>query len=155
MRTISGQALQAVQANCTGEVFLFLAKIEHDDLASPIRYVNNTEAIVNTEGTWNPSHFDFVLPEEGDEMKGAQITIGNVDRSLVPIIRSISSPPTITMSLILADSPDTFEWGPVEFQLAGVQYDVSKISGTISATKNLNSNMSRYRFTPDLFPGAF
>ena len=46
-RTLSQAARQAINAEATEQVFLLLLTIDHEDLAEPIRVVNNTETITS------------------------------------------------------------------------------------------------------------
>lgn len=156
MRSLSNNAKIAITANNTSEVFLPLLKIEHDDLTEDLLFVRNTEQVVSNGDTYLPCSFDLNLPAEKDgQINNASLTIDNVDRAIVTAVRSISSPPLITLSIVLASDPDTLEAGPLEFTLRNVSFNVKTVSGELVYEDRLFLNIPGNKFDPFLFPGLF
>ena len=52
MRTVSQEALQAMLADRTAEVFITLLRIDHASFANPILLAYNTEPVVRADGTY-------------------------------------------------------------------------------------------------------
>lgn len=171
--TVSDTFKAAMYQQQTDEVLLALIVIAHDDLASPIRVCSNVEDITQggivyddegvvttdagtvTDGsgdTYTAFPFEVELP---DPEGLAILSICNVDRQIVEAIRTIDSPPTVTLSLVLADSPDVVEAGPFEFELTDVTYDALIVSGTLSFDHFLDEIWPGDRFTPGQFAGLF
>ena len=117
-RNLSAIAKQALLRQQTEQVFLCLVEIDHADLAVPIRLVNNYESIISNGDTYEAAAFMFTPPvEEDGTIKNSRITFDNVDRAMVEAVRSIDSPPTVDVSIVLASDADTIEAGPWTFYL--------------------------------------
>jgi hypothetical protein len=155
-RTLSVPALRAITAQETGEVFLILITITHDDLADPLYFVNNTENITSRGHEFLGWPFEIALPDEReDALPTVQLRIDNVDRRILEGIRGLPTAPTVLLEIVLASAPDVVEAGPINFTLRGVEYDALVITGTLAPEDVLNEPAMQYSFTPALFPGLF
>lgn len=154
--TLSSAALKSALAFETDEVWLCLLKIEHESLDEVIRVVNNTENITSNGEEYIAFPFELTLPEESQDTPGqAKVRIDNVDRRIVEVIRLCEGVPTMTISVILADSPDVVEFGPLIMNLTGVEYDSLIVDATVTYDDVLNQSFPKDRFTPSLFRGMF
>jgi hypothetical protein len=153
---LSAAALQAVLAHQTEKVFLACLTITHADLALPIRVVNDGQDLVRTEGVFTAYPFEVPMPDS-DSQKPPQVRlrIDNVDRSITAALRALSSKPTVTLEVVLADSPNTIEAGPFPFTLQLASYDALVVEGTLGFEDVLNEPFPKDSFTPKLFPGLF
>jgi hypothetical protein len=155
-RTLSAAAKEAMFAQETDKVFLFLLTLDHDDFVTPIRVVNNYDDVVSGGDTYTAYPFLFSLPEEyEDSLSQVDLVITNVDRLLVDNVRTISSPITITLEIALADSPDTIEAGPFTMKMREVKYDALRLTGTCSFQDILNEAYPEGSYTPKDYPGLF
>lgn len=157
-RPLSTVAKAAIFAQQTGEVFLVLLDLEHPNFSSTIRVCNNDLAIVSRGYTYVPFPFEISLPDETeDSPPRVSLKIDNVDRRVVTEIRSVvsGSPVTVRLFVVVASSPDTVEAGPFEFSLRDVQYDATKVEGTLLFEDVLNESFPSESFTPARFPGLF
>lgn len=156
VRSLSQAMLEGIFSQETKEVALIMLTIEHEDLSAPIRAVLNTENIVSRGETFLAAVFDVTFPtESADEVPRAKLRIDNVDRVIVQAVRSISGPPTVTLEVALASSPDTIEIGPYEFELTNVEYDELWVQGDIAYEDILNAAYPADTMTPADFPGIF
>ena len=155
-RTLSTAALEAIYSQETAQVFLVLLMIDHADMSSPIRVVNNHQAITSNSQTYVPYAFEFDPPDEREGViTSAKLVIDNIDRTIVATIRGLTTAPTVTVSIVLADSPDTIEAGPLEFQLKNVSYDVETVSGDLVYNDIDTINIPGDVFNPVDFGGLF
>lgn len=155
-RVLSTAAKQAIFAQQTHEVFLMILTIEHDDLGGPIRVVNNRDNITSGGDVYTAYPFAFALPDEDEEtLSQVELVITNVDRLLVDSVRSIATPLTVTLEVILADTPDTIEAGPFIMSMSEVRYDALKLSGTCNFQDLLNEPYPEGSYTPSTYPGLF
>ena len=155
-RSLSTTAKQAIFSQETNEVFLMIIEIDHNDLASPIRVVNNWENITSNGNTYTAYPFQFALPgEDGESMEQVQLTISNVDKLLVEGVRSISSPLDLTLNVILASDPDTIEAGPFNMKIRNVEYNAETLTGTCIFNDLLNEPYPAGTYTPADYPGLF
>jgi len=150
--TVSQTFKAAAYAQQTDEVALVILAISHADLAATIRVVNNTENITSGGNEYLAAGFDIKLPDDDGK---TTITICNVDRIMVQAIRSIESRPTVTMSVILADHPDTVEVGPYIMELSEATFDAFTVTGILTFDDFLDEPYPGDKFTPGQFPGLF
>lgn len=132
MREVSAQALQALLAQDTPEVFIPLLAITHPDLPAPIKLAFNTETVHRADGDYLPYPFTINLPAQSDQgPPQVSITVDNTDLAVNDAIRNLKGPPQVTMMVVLASSPDTIEAGPFVYALQSAQADAQTIGGTL------------------------
>jgi hypothetical protein len=138
-RVLSTRAIQEAQALESGDVWLILLTLNHAGLTAPVRVVNNNEEIISNGEKYLAYPFDITLAtDDGEHLPQIQLTIDNVERTLVESIRSIAEPPEIDLVLVLASSPDNEEIKISGLTLREVSYDAFTISGTLMAEDILN-----------------
>lgn len=153
---LSTAARVAAYSPFTDEVFLFLLTISHADLATPLRFVNDRAAIVSRGDTFLPYPFGIAMPDEREDAPPVvQLAIDNVSREITDAIRGLSPGPTITMELVLADSPDTLEAGPFACTLREMTYDPFVVQGSLGFEDLFDKPYSAEAYTPDRFPALF
>lgn len=155
-RSLSTTARAAIYAQETGEVFLLLLTIDHDDLDSPIRVVDNTEDVTSRGDTYVAFPFDIALPDESpDSISAVRLTIDNVDRQVVDALRSISTPATVTLEVVLASDPDTVEAGPFDLSLRSADYTAEVVTAELVYEDVLNEPFPGGRFIPSDYQALF
>lgn len=155
MRNLSFKAVQSMQATSTAEVWLLLLTIYHHSLSVPIYLVNNNENIVSRGITFIGLPFDVDLPNEDQDAPGAaRLTVDNVDRTIMDAIRAMDVPPTVAIEVVLASQADTVELGMYDLVLRNVNYDATKITGSLQWEDILVEPMA-LQMTPARFPGMF
>lgn len=139
-RKLSPLAIQSALAQETDEAWLFLLEVKHPDLATPYRWVNNTENIVSKGETFEPFPFSLSLSmDEESHLPEVALSIDNVERALVAVSRSSVIAPEFTIRLILASQPDIYEVEIFGLTLLEVSYDAYSFTGTLYADDLLNT----------------
>lgn len=156
-RPLSTPAIRALFASQTGEAFIVLLTLSHPTLANPIRVCSDGQALISNGNTYVAFPFRISLPAE---VEGAppttELEIDNVDRSIVKAVREATGEPIqISMSVVLASSPNTIEAGPFDFTLRNVEYDASVVRGQLQYEDILNEPYPGDTMTPSRFPGLF
>lgn len=156
-RTLSATAAQAIFSSETSEVFVMLLTISHAALSPSLRFCSDAVDVVSNGDTYLGGWpFRIALPMEADDqIPTVQLQIDNVDRRILEGIRMLTSPPTITLQVVLASTPNTVEAGPFSMTLRNVEYDALVISGNLTYEDVLNEPWPQFRFTPNYYPGAF
>ena len=155
-RTLSAAATSAIFSQETDEVFLVLMVISHASLAADIRLVNNTVDLVSRTNNYIGFPFGISLPDDSTEsIASVALTIDNIDRQIVDAIRSIATPPDVTIEVVMASSPDTVEAGPFNMTLKNVDYDAMVVTGELMFEDVLNESFPGDKFQPVDFPGLF
>ena len=156
MRNLSLPAMRALSAEAAGEVFLTLITIEHDDLDEPIRVVNDLVNHTSRGNEFLAYPFEIVMPlDDGQQFPQLQLTIDNVDLTLVESIRTMKGPAKATIEVVLASSPDHVELALYDMWLREIQYDAYTITGKLYVEDMLNQKFPNREYLPTYFPGLF
>ena len=155
-RSVTLPALQAMLAQQTSAVFLELLTVDHADLAAPLRMVNNRVDIVSNSETYVATAFTASLPSDTEKrVPSVRITVSNVDQRIIRALRSVSSPPSFTLGVVNAATPDTFEYGPIDLLLRDYQVNAQNITMTVALEDFTQEGWPNLRFDPVNFPGLF
>lgn len=155
-RNLSLTAMQSALAQVTSEVWLTFCKVEHATLGTPLYLVNNSENVLADSVTYTAYPFTVQLPDDTDNKEPtARLVIDNVDRAYVDEIRNMQTTPTITLSVRLASSPNTVEYGPIEFETLAVTYDANTITFNLGFGSFIAEPFPYRTFNPREFPGMF
>ena len=141
MRQLSTAALNSMFDGTESEaVWLVLLHVDHPTLTLPFRLVANTEDITSNGEGFAAYPFEITLaPDDGTKLPEVQLTIDNVDRTLVEIIRTLQTPPAIKIQVVLAQQPNTVEIEISNMVLREVSYNAYSITGTLYADDILNA----------------
>jgi len=165
-RNLSPGFLAGLYSQESDEVVICLLTVTHDDLGTPIYLSSDpTERLSDDPlvyGTTSRGNeylylpFEFTLPDDkSDSPPRVQLSMDNTDRSLVAILRSISTPASIKVELVLASDLDTVEITMPALQLSDITMDEGRISATLVADALINEPHPAGQFTPGSFPGLF
>lgn len=155
-RNLSVEARRALFAQETKTVFLLLLTITHPSFTPPIRVVNNTKSIVSNGETYAAFPFEIVLPDERDDsLPQMTLRIDNVDRAIVKALRSIATPASLQLDVVLSQTPDLIEASFMGFTLSNANYDSVAVEGVLSLEDVLNQPYPGDAFTPSLTPRLF
>lgn len=134
---------------------LVLLAIDHADLVGTLRFVNNTEDVTSNGDVYLAFPFDVSLPDASEDAPPrARLVIDNVSREIGQAIRSISSPATVTISVIRQDAPDTVEATWPAMRLTSVSYDALTVEGALEPEDLTREPYPAHTFSPAEFPGV-
>lgn len=148
------------------EVVICLLTVTHEDLDAPIYLSSDPTTRLSNDpliyGTMSRGNeylflpFEFTLPDDkSDSPPRIDLSMDNTDRSLVAILRSISTPASIMVEIVLASDLDAVEIQLPALQLSDVTLDEGRISATLVADGLINEPHPAQLFTPGSFPGLF
>lgn len=166
MRVLSLNFRQALFAQQSGEVALLLLTITHPSLATPIRLTTDPTVRLTTDpllyGTTSRGHdylfvgMEVALPEEQDKSPpSSKLVISNVDRSIIPLIRSINSPAQVQMEGLLVSDLSTVEFTVPALDIVNVTYDAGQITADLMMDVFASEPYPAGNFDPASFPGIF
>lgn len=164
MRNMTNEALRALFAQNTDQIFYQLLKIDPSvEGYSPI-YVYASNETINGEPRIISHHgndyvatpFEIILPGEGVETS-LEITlrVANVGRELTSIIRELTSPLKITLSVILSSDTESIQAGPWDMELVNINGDAIYIEGTIISDRFLDEPFPADKMDAKNFPQMF
>lgn len=167
-RTLSSTALSAFYAQETGDFPIILITITEPSLTTPVRIssdpttrlIENLEQVIyGTTSRGNPFYFipfSIVLPSDTDDAAPkATISIDNVSRELTPIIRGLSTPPSVMIELVMSSTPNVVEAVFPDFSITTIDYDQLTISGDLTVDLLVAEPFPAGTFTPSRFPALF
>lgn len=155
-RTLSTPARAALYAPETGKVFLTLLTIDHDDMAWPVRLGDNLTDITSRGNVYTAFPFVTSIPPDADgELPQVDLVCDNVTRDLITTVRSIATPASVTIEVVIADTPDTVEVGPYLFDIMSATYDALQIRFSLLYEPLMQEPFPVGIFSPTLFPALF
>lgn len=158
-RTTSSLFKTMAAAQQTGEVLLALITITHSSIiGGPLRLVQDLQNLTSSGHVYTAFPFEIRLPDDTDDGPAkVLLTIDAVDRSIMTAIRSIppSSPPTVTVELVIASQPHIVEISIPDLTLRSVTGDGVKIEGELRMDEEDLAPFPEGSFTPSEFPGLF
>lgn len=159
---------QAAYAQETGRAIIALITLFHESLVDDIRISTDPTERLDTPlldlvyGTVSRGNqFIFLpvrlqIPSDTDEGPGNMIIeFDNVHRQYTEAIRSIFTPPSVSVELVMDSDPDTVEVQWPEFLLTNITYDATLIRGTLSLETLEREPFPSGTFGPASFPGLF
>ncbi|WP_162917697.1 DUF1833 family protein [Dongia deserti] len=143
----------------TDEVVVALLTIEHPDLVPPARVCSDAVDITSRGNVFTGGvPFLITLPDQDPETQArVRLTMDVIDQTLVAVVQSIpaDSPPTVTLEVVLAATPDVVESGPYAFTLRNAEGDITTIEGELAFEDLLSEPFPADSFTPASHPGLF
>jgi len=170
MTTVSLNFKEAAFSQETDRVPIALITLSHSDLTDDIRistdptqelieYTTDTEKVYGTVSNGKTYIFLPVrikLPDSTDEGPSEmRLEIDNIHRSYMETIRSISTPATCQVDLVMDNALDTIDASWPEFKLVNITYDATTIIGTLKLETLETEPYPAGRFVPSYFPGLF
>ncbi len=133
---------------------LVLLKIDHADLSTPIRVVNNKVDVVSGGDTYSAFPFQIRLPDNSEDAPPrARLRIDNVSREIGEAIRSISTPADVTIEVVRQDAPDTIETSWPAMRLTNARYNALTVEGDLEFEDLTREPYPAHTFSPAEFPG--
>lgn len=143
-------------SNESTDPFLQLVTLEHEDFLNPIYLVDNNEQIISNGKTFIPFPMKIILPQDDAETdKQVRISFDNVSRLLVDELRSITTPISVKIEMVLASNPNIVEMVLDELQLRNITMTLQRVEGTLVLDDFLRTELSSEKYTPTNFPGLF
>lgn len=118
-----------------------------------------TEVVYGVISRNNPYIFlplEITLPSEQDgQPPRSSIVIHDVTRYLTSIIRGLTSPPRVTLELVLSSSPDIVEASFSGLYITNFTYNSNTVTAELAMIDYDREPFPSGRFSPVLFPGLF
>lgn len=156
MSRISQAATAAVLAQETEKVFLHLITIETSG-GAVLRFVDNNQDIVSRGETFAAAGFTIILPEQtADAPRPCRLAIDNTDLAIFQAIKQAAGMTvTVTVCVIMADTPDVYERGPLKYRLRNVRATKETIEGDVYDFYLNDRKFPRDTYAPEDFEGMY
>lgn len=156
-RNYSSAFQASVNATGAAEKPLILLEIDHADLATPVRVVNDTQDIIHNSDTFTALAFRVTLPDDLQQgLPRAQIALDNIGRELTQWLEASGGGQGATVRFIqvLRSDPDTVEW-EITMDLTNVGMDMMQVTGVLGFSDLVNQPGVPLTYRPDTAPGLF
>jgi hypothetical protein len=153
---ISPPAAAAVLAPETEKVFLHLLTIETSG-GAVLRLVDNNQNIVSRGNEFYSAGFAVILPEQTDNApRPCRLAIDNADLAIFQTIKQAAGMDVaVTVCVVMADTPDVYERGPLKYRLRNVRATKETIEGELYDFYLNDRKFPRDTYTPEDFQGMF
>lgn len=156
-RTLSTAMMQAINAQESASAILILLTLSHASLLADICVTSDLVNTTSNSVVYFPFPFMLTLPDD-DAAKppSAKLIIDNIDRSIFAALQLMgTTPPEVTIQLVLAEQPDTVDYGPITMTLRDISIDDLTVEGTLGYDSILNEPFPKDLVTPATVPGVF
>lgn len=151
----SAEFLSTVHRQESGNVLSVLIEIRHPSIATPIRLCDNTEDLTSNGDVFTGYPFELTLFQEDGQTPRANLRVQNVDRRIGDAVKQLTNRPTMDIAVVVADSPDDFEFDWIQTELASVNGNVIAVTGEITGVDYTSEPWPYLRATQDALPGLY
>jgi len=156
MSRLSPAATEAVLAPETEKVFLHLLTIETSG-GVLLRFVNNNQHVTSRGSEFIAAGFTIVLPEQTDDApRPCRLAIDNTDLLIFQEIKkAVGQDITVSVCVIMSDTPDVYERGPLKYRLRNVRANKETVEGELYDFYLIDRKFPKDTYSPDDFEGMF
>jgi len=153
---MSPGAATAVLAPETEKVFLNLVDIE-TSAGAALRLVDNNQNVTSRGNEYFAAGFTLILPEQTDDApRPCRLAIDNTDLAIFQTIKQAAGQEVfVTVRVIMADTPDVYERGPLKYRLRNVRASKETIEGEVYDFYLTDRKFPRDTYTPEDFEGLY
>lgn len=163
-RQVSLNFRAAASAQQTDEVPVMLWTVTHPNLDAPLHFSSDPTVRISAEPlVFGTRHLGTVypfillgalLPDDQDKSPPrTTLVLENVSSDMVKAARSILSPATADLSVVLAGTPDMIEARFTGLRIISASYDANEVSFEVSREPFTSEPMPAGRMTASYFPG--
>ncbi len=155
-RSIPVSAASDLYGSETDGFHLVFLTMEHPDLGAPLRIVSDGRDFVLSGGTHIGFPFDITLLTDTGRPPEARLTIQNVDRRIIELIRRIVDPPCLSFDVIWSDQFDLTANPRTEIGTASKIYSAQRcfLIDIEANVETVSGTIKSWDFTQELWPGT-
>lgn len=166
--SLSPAALKAMFSPDGDDTLAVLLTITGEGIDTPVRLTDNYTKRISTTNdevvygiTSRSNDFIFIpfsisLPsEENDAAPNCKITINDVTRYLIPVIREATTSLNVLIELVLTSTPDNVETSFGGFLMSGISYNANTVTADLNVESLAIEPFPAHTFTPAYFQGLF
>jgi len=152
---ISAQNARYVFDPSTDAAFFFLLTVWTPG-DPEIHLVNNLEPVTSRGITFEPYPFSLTLPnDDTTKTPTVTLTIDNVDRRLIELIRGLPTAPNVKVELVTNKFPDLVEREIDYLKVRTVDYDAFRITFTLEIQNVMARQFPAGSYDPVQFSDLF
>ena len=154
-------ALIAALASGSAKHWLWLVEVFHLAIPDPpwighiLRLCSNTEPVVHNGQTFNPAMMRTQLVERSPESPARSTLQIHWADPLITELRALLTYPTVTVKLVLHDTPNTAQRQEKNLQARVIHYDLGTIEAELGVPARRSAAVPRLIYTPLTAPALF
>ena len=148
MTLASSKAIEASLSRQTGQVFIALLDLDHSTWVDTLRIANNNEDVPSNGKIYRAFPFKLIRPSETDNAPEARLTMANVDQVIGQRLDKINTPIDVTITLVLAETPDVVERSWSGFEVRNVKWNALFAEGRLTQRQFSRELWPPRRMTP-------
>lgn len=156
-RAYSSAYKSTLAAVSSPEAPLILLEIDHADLGSPVRVVNDNSNLTSNGDIYVALPFRSELPDDFDgQSPRARLAVDNIGRELMSWIETSGggNGSTCRFMQVMRSRPDTVEW-EITMNLYNVRCSFMEVSGELGFDNTFARAACALAYTPAVAPGIF
>lgn len=156
-KTYSANFKKTINSVSADEFPLVLLQIDRDDLAQPIRLVNDSVDLVHLGNTYTGLPFDITLPDDPEQgMPYASLSIMNVGREMTMWIENAdwTKETTVTLTQVMRSAPNVAEWS-ITMVMSDIQMNSTYIQAKLGFEDLFGSPAVTLKYSPTVAPGLY
>lgn len=166
MRILSLNFRKALFAQQSAEVPIFLLTITHPTLTAPVLLSTDpTERFSDEPLKYRTvsrgldflyAGVDVSIPDEQDKSPPAsKLTIANIARDLIPLARSVSTPPSVKIETVLASDLDVVEMIWPALDMSNLTYNAPQLVFDLTMDALATEPFPSGTYSPADFPALY
>lgn len=156
-KDLSSDFKKRINAVSSDERPLVLLEIDHTDLTSPIRVVNDTDDVVSNGNNFIALAFRITLPDQKEQgLPHASLEVDNIGKEMVSWLELSGGGQgaTVRVMIILRSNPDIIEYD-ITLNLSNVVLTQETVSGDLTFEDIMNKPSFNVTYRPHTHPGLF
>ena len=157
MRQYSSPARQNLLATSADEPFLIMLEINHPDLLTPVRVVNDVQNLTSNGNEYVALPFRVSLPDDAQgQVPQATLEVDNIGKELTQWLEVSGGGQgaKCTILQVMRSEPDLIEFS-ITLDLTNLSINNQVVSGTLGFLNTLNQVSTTVNFTPSTTPGLW
>lgn len=164
MRSVSLTMRTALNAEQTDVVPVLLVTITHPSLSLPLRFTSDPTERLSvdplTYGTRSMGRVFYYalmttkIPDDRQDTPArTSLSFDNVENDMIAAVRSVSTPASVDIELVLSSAPDAVEARWRNLRAVRASYDVSRITIEVTREPYTSEPWPKGRATASRLPG--
>ena len=143
----------------TGYTFVHLLTVtmyRNNGTTQIYRFCDQYVDLISRGNLFEKASFRLNLGSDNSEnIPTVSLEFDSGDRQIIRELRKNDRSPDITLEVVIGETPDIVEIGPVEYQLESFDFKDSSVSMRLTVEPVLNEPIPSLKWTPTSAPGLF
>lgn len=138
-----------------GGPLVLLLTLSNSDFASTYRYVRDNDDLPSRGNNFVAAGFSLNLPTESENLATLDITMENVDQTLIKEMRSTPIPTSVMIEAVFSDFPDDVEFSYDKYIVRRLGFAGTSMTFSCEIEDFLLDAFPKDIVTPNEYPGVF